>query len=153
MVRVKHRWLLVRIDFTKELLVANSEFDKCAPDLQAKEIHKEIVKSLNICFGLSVHSFLSDIVVKHIDQESRLCMIRVLRDSANRVRAAITLLTNLYNEGIVASVISIQGSSRTARLAAMHEIRKRETLQRKTISQNELLQLERRLQAVRDIDC
>jgi RNase P/RNase MRP subunit POP5 len=143
----------VHIEFTKELSATSSQLDKCAPDLQAKEIHKEIVKSLNGCFGLSVHSFLSDIVVRHIDHDSRLCMIRVPRDAANRVRAAITLLTTLYNEGIVASVISVQGCARTARLATMHEIRRREVLRRKSISQSHLKLLDARLQTVRDIDC
>ena len=52
-------------------------------------------------------------------------MLKVPREHCSRIRAAITLLTRVGDEPITAVVVSISGSARTAKLAALREIKQR----------------------------
>jgi len=151
MVRHKTRWLLVRFEFESQLSTSTTkERGDDLPQIQTKEIYKEIVKILSICFGLSAHAIIPDIMVRHIDDESQLAMIRVPREAEKQVRTAITFMTTLYNQGIVASVLSVNGCARTARLATMQEIRKR--VEGKSLSKKGMKGLDARLQVIREID-
>mmetsp|Transcript_26981 Transcript_26981/g.44938 ORF Transcript_26981/g.44938 Transcript_26981/m.44938 type:complete len:167 (+) Transcript_26981:29-529(+) len=165
MVRHKTRWLLVRLEFESDIQsssstspalsrrVVASEDDESInkSKLLTKDIYKELVKTLSVCFGLSAHAIIHSIVVRHIDDATRLTMIRVPRSTANQVRTAVTYMTTLNEKNIVASVISVNGSARTARLSAMHEIRKR-VPKTNPLSPKELKQLDARLQVIREID-
>ena len=155
MVRHKTRWLLVRLEFESQLSTVLTKREvggeaSDLPTLQTKEIYKELVKILGACFGMAAHAIIPDLVVRHVDVPSQLCMIRVPRDAANRVRTAITFMTTLYNQNIVATVLSVNGNARTARLATMNEIRKR--VQRKPMTEKEMKLLDARLQVIREID-
>ena len=85
------------------------------------------------------------------DDSSRLAMIRVSRDSCGLVRAAITLLTTVHGRSVVASVISVNGSSRTAKRVALLETR-RNFRQEFSTSKRELKDLEDRLDMIRKIE-
>ncbi|KAI2513982.1 hypothetical protein MHU86_366 [Fragilaria crotonensis] len=152
MVRHKTRWLLVRFEFEGQLSTGPTLTKRGddLPALQTKEIYKELVKTLSGCFGMFAHAIIPSLVVRHVDDESQLCMIRVPRDGVNHVRTAITFMTTLYNKEIVASVLSVNGSARTARLAIMQEIRKR--VNTKALSTKDVKQLDARLQVIREID-
>ena len=147
----------MHFEFESQLFdgVAVRSGEEDLPPLQTKEIYKELVKVLSSCYGLFAHSIIPNLIVRHVDEESQLCMIRVPRDAANHVRVAITFMTSLYNKGIVASVLAINGSARTARLTTMREIRRRQLIdkQRMTIpSTKEMKRLDARLQIIREID-
>lgn len=156
MVRHKTRWLLARFEFESQLWTGPTKREVGGerddlPPLQTKEIYKELVKILASCFGMAAHAIIPDLVVRHVDVQSQLCMIRVPRNAAARVRTAITFMTTLYNQNIVASVLSVNGSARTARLATMNEIRKR-VKRNQAMSEKELKLLDARLQVIREID-
>ena len=152
MVRHKIRWLLVRFEFEGQLATGPTTTKRGddVPALQPKEIYKELAKILSGCFGMFAHAIIPNLAVRHVDDESQLCMIRVPRDGANHVRTAITFMTTLYNKEIVASVLSINGSARTARLAIMQEIRKRAN--EISLTAKDIKQLDARLQVIREID-
>ena len=56
---------------------------------------------------------------------SKLALIKVPRDASDLVRSAITLLTKVNDESIVATVISTNGSARTAKLATLRLIKRK----------------------------
>lgn len=62
--------------------------------------------------------------VRLYNADTRLAIIKTSRDSADIVRAAITLLNQLNDEPIVASVISIHGSARTLKFSCIQLLRK-----------------------------
>lgn len=92
-------------------------------------------------------------IVRHYDEQDRLAMIKVPRHACELVRASITLLTSLQSLPVAATVISIHGSARTVRLAALAEVR-RQFRNRQTHypSKVELEQLELRLRKILEID-
>lgn len=57
--------------------------------------------------------------------DSKLALIKVPRDASDLVRSAITLLTKVNDESIVATVISTNGSARTAKLATLRLIKRK----------------------------
>jgi uncharacterized protein YciW len=61
-------------------------------------------------------------------------MIRVPRSQGDTIRASLALMTSLDHRRVVLSVRAVSGSSRTARLAAVKELKKhyREKLARLT---------------------
>jgi RNase P/RNase MRP subunit POP5 len=89
--------------------------------------------------------------VRLYDELSRLILVRVPRDACGLVRAAMTLLTTIQGRSVVASVISVNGSSRTAKRVAMLEMR-RSFRQHCSPSKRELTGLEARLDIIRKIE-
>lgn len=91
-------------------------------------------------------------------------MIRVPREFNALIRAAITLITTIQRKRVIATVISVNGSARTAKLTAMRELRQslRRDLQRQSADGEEQLdqkhldgvvrELEERLDTIRNID-
>lgn len=73
------------------------------------------------------------------------------RDACGLARAALTFLTTIQGRSIVASVISVNGSARTAKRVAMLEM-KRELRQKCSFSKRELKELEARLDMIRKIE-
>ena len=67
---------------------------------------------------------LSGSVVRFADPTTRLAMVRTPREFCGRVRASITLLTLLNNQRVVLAVMSVNGSARTAKVAAIRELRR-----------------------------
>lgn len=147
MVRHKTRWLLVHFSFEADLVGPVTISNKETPTFQAKEIYKELVKTMSVCYGLSSHAMIPDIMVRHVDDDSRLVMIRVPRATVAKVRTAITYMTTFKNHPVVASVVAVNGSARTAKIAATRAIKK--SPQPRSIK--ELKQLDARLQAIMEI--
>lgn len=146
MVRHKTRWLLVRFDFEADLVGSATISNEETPTFQTKEIYKELVKTMSVCYGLSSHAMIPDIMVRHVD-DNRLVMIRVPRAIVAKVRTAITCMTTFKNHAVVASVVAVNGSARTAKIAATRAIKK--SPQPRSIK--ELKQLDERLQAIMEI--
>jgi len=154
MVRHKIRWLLIGLEFESDL-DQRSSVSKTKGHTNTKKgiiekahVFRELAKSLTILFGLSAHSIIPDINVRHVD--GQIVMIRVPRDVVGKVRTAVTYITELNKEFVACSVLSVNGSARTARLASMREIRKREI--KSVMSMKKLKQLDARLQVVRLIE-
>ena len=68
-------------------------------------------------------------LVRLCDPETRLVLLRVPRDHCGKVRASLTLLTQLGGPGsirrpVVLSVLSVNGSARTAKLSIMAYVKK-----------------------------
>lgn len=73
------------------------------------------------------------------------------RDACGLARASLVFLTAIQGKSIVASVISVNGSARTARRVAMLEI-KRSFRLKCSASKRELKELEARLDMIRKIE-
>lgn len=75
--------------------------------------------------------------VRFVDPDTNLAMIRVPRDFCGKARAALTFMTNLEGTtsagstgervglSVVASVLSVNGCARTAKLSTIGELRRR----------------------------
>jgi len=87
---------------------------------------------------------------------TRLAMIKVPRDGSDIVRSAITLLTKVNDEPIVATVISTNGCPRTAKLAALRETKRafqiRVAGRGGATDKKELRNLEQQMDQIRNID-
>jgi hypothetical protein len=100
-------------------------------------------KTITLHFGVAAEGVASDVQIRFFDDSStNLILVRVSRDSCDMVRASMTFLltrkqlsavgeldesssivdNNSWSD-IVASVISVHGSARTAKLATLREIR------------------------------
>lgn len=150
MVRHKVRWLLVQIDFEKKLEEKKNEYYDENDDDDAsillfpskKEISAMIRQSMSSCFGLVADGAANEVQIRLVDPSTRLVLLRSPRKLCNLVRCSLTLLTtisttkaatvntsnvkkNINNQPtrIVASVISVKGSARTAKLATMARVK------------------------------
>ena len=177
MVRHKTRWLLVRLDFESDMAMEESKKRKRGEisRLDTIVIYRAIKESLSSCFGIAAYGVLQGVqgkivaclkckssnvnahsiaLVRYYDEQDRLAMIRMPREGYGMVRASIMFLTLLQSKAVVASVISVNGSARTARLAAISEVQRlfRGHHSQKNPSKKEVIQLELRLQQIQAID-
>jgi RNase P/RNase MRP subunit POP5 len=143
MVRHKTRWLLVKFQF-------KCNKDPTAAALDKKDVYKELAMSMSLCYGLSAHSMISEVMVRHV-VDGNLAMIRVPREIAAHVRTAIVYMTSINSQPVVPTVVAVNGCARTAKLAAMKETRKRAPRDGLD-SANRLRELDSRLQIIREID-
>ena len=80
-------------------------------------------------------------------------MIRAPRGDYQKVRASITFLTSMQSQPMAATVLSVNGSASTARIAALAEIRRRFRAQLiKSPSKRDLDILDQRLRAIQEIE-
>lgn len=91
------------------------------------------------------------LTVRYFDSESNLALIRVPRHECGKVRAALTFMTTIDNEMVVATVLSVNGSARTAKLVAMGELRRRFRESSNAASATKLKKLEGRLNQIRSV--
>ena len=106
----------------------------------------------NVTFQLMIFMVRT---VRLYNPETQLAMIKVPRDSSDIVRSAITLLTEVNDEPIVATVISTNGCPRTAKLAALRETKRifQVTVAGKgATGKKELRNLEDQMDQIRNID-
>lgn len=75
-------------------------------------------------FGIAASGITEDMQVLFYNTDTGLAMIKVPRDSSNLVRSAITIMTQLNNVPMVATVLSTNGSARTAKLATIRELKR-----------------------------
>jgi len=126
MVRHKTRWFLVRLDYARDMVKAQSSRVVGHADSfpTKKELAIAIRESLVSCFGQSSTTEAArEIQVRLSDLSTRLAMIRVPRQFHTKIRASITFMTAIGGKRLVASVISVNGSARTAKLATIRHIR------------------------------
>ena len=79
-------------------------------------------------------------------------MIRVARDSCDMVRAAICFMTAIQGKLLVASVVSVNSSARTAKRVALLEIKRHFRQGNYSMDRKSLLALEERLNMIRKIE-
>jgi len=60
--------------------------------------------------------------VRMYDSDTQLAIVKVPRHACSIIRSALTLITTILGLPVVASTISINGSVRTAKIAALHHI-------------------------------
>lgn len=94
----------------------------------------------------------TDCAVRLYDEASRLAIIRVSRESCSLVRASITFITSIQRRSVVASVVSVNGSARTAKRVALLETRRNFRQEVCSTEKRELKDLERRLNLIRKIE-
>lgn len=100
----------------------------------------------------SFDALIGTLLVRLYDESSRLAMIRVSRDSCGLVRAAITFLTAIKSKSVVASVIAVNGSARTAKRVALLEMRRHFREECFSTEKRELKDLEERLALIRKVE-
>lgn len=141
MVRHKSRWLLVAVESEENVknLVSPTISNNTTTTTNINRIGKEapllladkngLFHSIRItmqdAFGIAVAGIIEDIQVRLYIPDSKLALIKVPRDASDLVRSAITLLTKVNDESIVATVISTNGSARTAKLATLRLIKRK----------------------------
>lgn len=120
MVRQKSRWLVVRFDFEENVKARTN-----APGntIDKKLIYFALQEVIYETFGIVQAGIIEDLQVRLYNPDTRLAIIKTSRDSADIVRSAITLLNQLNDEPIVASVVSIHGSARTLKLSCIELLR------------------------------
>lgn len=160
MVRHKSRWLLVSVEteeHVKNLFISPPEKDASRPlhVIDKTALFHAIRITMQHAFGVSAAGIIEDIQVRLYNPETQLAMIKVPRDSSDIVRSAITLLTEVNDEPIVATVISTNGCPRTAKLAALRETKRifQVTVAGKgATGKKELRNLEDQMDQIRNID-
>jgi len=159
MVRHKSRWLLVRIDWETDVNCTSPGSNEI---ITARDIYLELRNLVQTVFGISGAAMTHDLQVRIYDAEARIAIIRISRCQCNLVRASLTLLTSLKKFPLVANVISLSGSARTAKMIALRELRKDMEMKlsesrrlgslSKKMKKSNLLRLEERMDLVRGLD-
>lgn len=169
MVRHKTRWLLVRLDFFEDLSgdrtwsgadtssssKTSGEIAQAEGLITKKDVLKSIRDSLGLSFGVASSGISNEIQVRLYDEHFRLAMIRVPREESPTVRAAVTFLRAVQGKPVVASIISVNGSARTAKAATIMEFKRsfREQMAgQRNCSGSVLKVLEERIGLIRSID-
>ncbi|KAL7578438.1 hypothetical protein ACA910_012829 [Epithemia clementina (nom. ined.)] len=84
-------------------------------------------------FGMAASGEAQDIQVRFADPTTRLVLLRAPRSDYPKVRCTLTLMNILDRRRVVVSILSVNGSARTAKRTAIDQIR-RIYRQRLTIS-------------------
>lgn len=161
MVRHKSRWLLIRID-REERVKSIKDTQKDPPDTPSAPIEKKnIYHALRImiegAFGIARAGIVEDIQVRLYNSETSLAVVKVPREDCDLIRSAITLLTQIQDEPITAVVLSTSGSARTAKIAAMRQVKKAfkmkySDVNNTNVGKKELQKLEVLIDQVRGMD-
>jgi len=143
MVRHKTRWLLVRFDFEPDVVFGTTQRPSTATNeavfyggrrdtearrstidaITRKDVYRCVQDSILLNFGLSATGAAQDTQVRLYDTKTRLAMIRVPREFCNLIRSAITLITTIEKNPVIARCISVNGCARTAKMVAMKEVK------------------------------
>ena len=73
---------------------------------------------------IQIHIFLQYIVLLY-DEPSQLALLKTSRNDCDSIRAAMTMITHIppHKVPIVATTVAVNGSLRTAKRCAIHEVR------------------------------
>lgn len=134
MVRHKNRWLLVKIELADEIRTNEKKSSSGFPS--KKEFHGRLRKTISWCFGIAGEVPACDTQVRFCDAETQIAVVRVPREFCGKIRAALTLLltrkqlasigelTEMESkQDYLASVVSVHGSARTAKIAVFRKLR------------------------------
>ena len=133
MVRHKNRWLLVKVELADE--IRNGGSSKSSNFPSKKEFTNRLRKTISWCFGIAGEVPACDTQVRFIDEQTQLVVIRTPRDYCGKIRAALTLLLTrkqLASIGelsqeetceYLATLVSVHGSARTAKIAVFRKLR------------------------------
>ncbi|GKY92628.1 hypothetical protein MPSEU_000232900 [Mayamaea pseudoterrestris] len=117
MVRFKSRFILITIDFPTA-----SKNGKQVEFPSKQELSRALRDHFIETNGISVSGVALDIQVRFYNPETRLCLVRVPRSDAARIRASFCFLSSLASRRAMLSTISVHGSARTAKRAVIKEI-------------------------------
>ena len=148
MVRQKNRFLIVTLDFDEQLMPASIERKQrerdskkrrrpvtatdpaSAPDdgspplIESKDIHRVLRTTMESNFGIVGAGMVHTMRVLLYDETDRMAILKVPREYSPMVRAALTFITSINDANAVLSTIGVHGSARTAKMAALHLMRK-----------------------------
>lgn len=144
MVRLKTRWILLRLDFPSDVGFRKQTKEGGNNNLKALDgqfpSRKEVFIAINNNhienFGVAGTGEAQDIQVRFCDPVTRLVLIRIPRDAFPRVRSTLTLITSIIRRRVVVNIIGVNGSVRTAKRSAIEHVRGiyRKYFQQQTIS-------------------
>jgi RNase P/RNase MRP subunit POP5 len=194
MVRQKNRFLIVNLDFDEQLMPASIERkherdskkrrrpaadpnnrilpapadtdDGSPPLIEAKDIHRVLRAAMESNFGILGAGMVHTMRVLLYDETDRLAIIKVPREYCPMVRSALTFITSINDANTVISTVSVHGSARTVKMAALDLMRKNfhrahDNKKQKrcgsdttltTAEEKALLRLEARMGNVREMD-
>ena len=162
MVRQKNRWILVQFDYEPNILA------QCTPDetsgpankkrklkkldsqsstadeqmqirqITTTDIFRSLQETLTQNYGI-VGSSTTEISVRLYDPKLGLTVIKTSRDKYPIVRTSLMFLTSIKQIKAVATIISVNGSARTARNAAWKEVQQRFFSKKTAIEYNLLI--------------
>ena len=134
MVRHKNRWLLVMVELADE--VRNRKQQSSSPSdsfPSRKEFTARLRRTVSWCFGIAGEGAACEMQIRFFDTETRLVVVRVPREHYRIIWSALTLLLTrkqLLSLGektdagdYQASVVSVHGSARTAKVATYRKLR------------------------------
>jgi len=146
MVRQKNRWLLVQFDYEPNIIsqctqslaaTKKRKLDKYDSQnstsldehtqirqITSTDIFRSLQETLTQNYGI-VASSTTELSVRLYDPNVQLAVIKTSREKYPIVRSSLVFLTKVKQIKVVATIISVSGSSRTARNTAWEEIRKR----------------------------
>lgn len=140
MVRHKNRWLLVKVELADDIRKNKTLSVGTSPELfpSKKEFTTRLRRTITWCFGVAGEGPSHDTQIRFFDAETQLVLVRGPRQYCDMVRSSLTLLLTRkqllsLGERLVddagstsdycASVISVHGSARTAKIATFRKLR------------------------------
>lgn len=142
MVRHKNRWLLVKVELTDDIRNNNGCTTSSSEDSfpSKKEFTTRLRRTVAWCFGIVAEGPACDTQIKFCDPETQLVVVRVPRQHCGMIRSSLTLLltrkqllslgekvetttTNSIPSDYQASLVSVHGSARTAKIAVFRKLR------------------------------
>ena len=138
MVRHKNRWLLVKVELADEIRTNEKKKSSSSNGFPSKkEFHGRLRKTISWCFGIAGEVPACDTQVRFCDAETQIAIVRVPRQYCGKIRAALTLLLTRKQlasigelsemeskqQDYLASVVSVHGSARTAKIAIFRKFR------------------------------
>ena len=151
MVRQKNRWLLVQFDYEHNIIAqcapnqvptplskkrklsksdslnsSSSTVDEMIQinQITSTDIFRALQETITHNYGIMGTS-TTDLSVKLYDRKVKLAILKTSRDKYPNVRTSLMFLNKIKQIKVVATVICVSGSARTARNAAWKEMQRR----------------------------
>mmetsp|Transcript_16095 Transcript_16095/g.37313 ORF Transcript_16095/g.37313 Transcript_16095/m.37313 type:complete len:174 (-) Transcript_16095:131-652(-) len=133
MVRHKNRWLLVMVELADG--ERNNKRQSSSSDSfpSRKEFTARLRRTVSWCFGITGEGAACDTQIRFCDADTRFVVVRVPREHYRIIWSSLTLLLTrkqLLSLGektdtgdYQASVVSVHGSARTAKVATFRKLR------------------------------
>lgn len=127
--RTKVSWLLVRFDFEGHELNGSSTVKSTTTKTTAaidaitsKDIYNSLRESISLLHGPVGFGQTTSLEVRLYDKVARIAMIRTPIACSDMVRTSLTFLTSVKSIPVVASILSVNRSLRTAKIAALGQL-------------------------------
>jgi len=138
MVRQKKRWLLVKVELADDIQKNRTLSVGTSSELfpSKKEFITRLRRTITWCFGITGEGPACETQIRFCDAATQLVLVRAPRQYCDMIRSALTLLLTRKQflslgekidgptSDYYASVISVHGSARTAKIATFRKLRK-----------------------------